>query len=253
MEDGGTERFGAADLTQRIAAIDPMFGTGVAHLDRVLRHDAELVAGDKALILVATTAVRDPDGLADEVHRARTLGTTATDLRAVALALYLSRGARPCRLVLDTVDIVDPGSRPAAPGNEYGAFGDPIPTEEIVAEFSRVFGTVPERIALLVEHSHDGLEAYHRMRAAVLGHGPLEPRLGELMLMAVNAAEHRSDFAAVHAGGARRAGASEAQLVEAGLCAVTAGGVAAWLSAAEAIVATRSDARPTPTPTPNAR
>ena len=253
MVEGVTERSGPAGLMQRIAAIDPMFGTGVAHLDRVLRRDGELSARDKALILVATTAVRDVDGLTDEVRRALTLGITFSSLRASALALYLSRGARPCRLVLDTLDIVEPAGRPAAPGSEGREFGVPIPTEEILAEFSRVFGTLPERVTLLAEYSTDGLEAYHRMRTAVLGGGPLEPRLGELMLMAVNAAEHRGDFAAVHAGGARRAGASEAQLVEAGLCAVTAGGVAAWLSAAEAIVATRSDIHPTPTSTTNTR
>ena len=110
-----------------------------------------------------------------------------------------------------------------------------------MAEFAAVFGEVPDRVRLLEEHAPDALEAYHRMRVAVLRDGPLAPLLGELVLFAVNAAEHRSDYAEVHARGARRAGADDAALVEAGLTAVAFGGVAAWLAASEAIVATRPE------------
>ena len=250
MDEGATDP--SAKLVERIAAIDPAFAGGIVHLERVLRRDAELGVADKALILVATAAVRDPGGLGDEINRALRLGVTATSLRAVALALYLSRGARPCRDVLDAVDLLVRDREPAALHAAAPPTGAPIPSEEIVAEFGRVFGTVPDRVALLVEYSDDGLQAYHRMRTAVLSSGTLEPRLAELMLMEVNSTEHRGDFAAVHARGARAAGASEAQLVEAGLCAVAAGGVAAWLSAAEAIVSTRTNDRPTPTTAPTA-
>jgi AhpD family alkylhydroperoxidase len=79
------------------------------------------------------------------------------------------------------------------------------------------------------------------MRVAVLRDGPLAPLLAELVLFSANIVEHRADFAAVHARGARRAGVSEAQLVEAGLTAVRFGGVAAWFAAAEAIVETRHE------------
>ncbi len=137
-------------------------------------------------------------------HRALALGNTAVEVRAVALALYLSRGARPCRAVLDALAAARTDDLPTlgGAGDAHTNVDDPIAADDIVAEFVRVFGTVPERVALLVEHSHDGLEAYHRMRVAVLGDGALEPVVSELTLMAVNAAEHRSDFAAVHARGA---------------------------------------------------
>lgn len=79
------------------------------------------------------------------------------------------------------------------------------------------------------------------MRIVVLRGGGLEPKLAELVLFAVNAADRRADYAAVHARGARRAGATEAQLVEAGVCSIAVGGVAAWLAAAEAITATAED------------
>ena len=57
----------------------------------------------------------------------------------------------------------------------------------------------------------------------------------ELLLVTINAAEFQSRFVGVHAGGARRAGASEAEIVEACVCAIPIAGVAAWLPAADGI------------------
>jgi alkylhydroperoxidase/carboxymuconolactone decarboxylase family protein YurZ len=73
----------------------------------------------------------------------------------------------------------------------------------------------------------------------VLRDGTLDPLVAELALVCVNAAEHRSDYAEVHVTGARRLGATEAQLVETGICSIAVGGVAAWLAASLAIEATR--------------
>lgn len=255
MHEGIAGRSDLGELGRRIADIDLMFASGVERLQRAIRSDGHLAASDKALIVVATTAVRDPAALSIEIDAARVLGNTADSLRAVALTLYLSRGARPCRDLLDAL-----GTGNAEPvGATTITPPDSISVEEIVEQFSRVFGTVPDRVSLLVENSHDGLEAYHRMRLAALSHGRLDSRIAELTLMAVNAAEHRGDFAAVHASGARRAGATEPQLVEAGLCTIPAGGVAAWLAASEAIVATRTTQEPNPahisasTPAPTTR
>ena len=239
------------DLIERVDAIDPTFAAGVEHLGRVIHQDGRLSARTKSLIAAATTAVRDPAALPIAVATAFEFGNVAEDLRAVALTLYLSRGVPPCRDLLDAVDAIDGidahGADAAADASTSGqaarASVAPVTVAEVVAEFASVFGTVPDRVNLLVEHCPDGLAAYHYMRVAGLSDGSPEPLDAELILMAVNAAEHRGDFAAVHAAGARRQGATEPQLVEAGLVAVQSGGVAAWLAAAEAIVSTR----PTPT------
>jgi 4-carboxymuconolactone decarboxylase len=222
------------DVRPRIAPVDAEFERALALLDAVVRCDGELTARDKSVLLVAAAAVRDRDATASEVAAARALGVPDDDLRAVALALYLSRGAGPCRAVLDAVD---DAAGPPAPHD--GADLADVSVREIVEEFRAVFGEVPDRVELLREHSVAGLEAYHRMRRSVLREGRLEPAVAELALVAVNAAEQRGDFAEVHARGARLAGATEAQLVEAGLCAIPSGGVAAWLAASSAIVASR--------------
>jgi alkylhydroperoxidase/carboxymuconolactone decarboxylase family protein YurZ len=244
----GDAASGSAPATEQgsgiddIAAIDASFGHAVRLLDSIVSGDGALPAAEKDLLTVAATAVRDPARCAATVERSVGSGATASQLGAVALALYLSRGAAPARVVVEAAaaiasppaaDLVDSRPRPQTADDSR------LDAEAILAEFAAVFGDVPDRALLLAEHAPDALEAYHRMRVAVLRDGALSHRLAELVLFCVNAAEHRSDFAAVHARGARLAGASEAELVEAGVSAVPVGGVAAWLSASEAIVATR--------------
>jgi alkylhydroperoxidase/carboxymuconolactone decarboxylase family protein YurZ len=249
MGDRVVERSSTGDLRARIALVDAAFERGLASLEAAIRTDGALPARDKAVLVVAATSVRDRDATGAEVARSLSLGAHPDDLRALALALYLSRGAAPCRAVLDAVDDLDPPAEVAVsidPVSIDPVPIDPVPIEVVLAEFASVFGEVPERVLLLRDHSHAGLDAYHRMRTAVLRSGRLDPLLAELALVCVNAAEHRSDFAAVHVRGARRAGASEPQLVEAGLCAIPSGGVAAWLAASEAIVSSRDPAEPEP-------
>jgi alkylhydroperoxidase/carboxymuconolactone decarboxylase family protein YurZ len=213
------------------ASYDASFSRAIQLLEGLTARDGALTASDKQLVTVALTAVRDPGRCAAAAERALGSGVPVEQLHALALALYLSRGEPPARALLAGV------ARPAPSTDAV----EPVTPADIVAEFAAVFGEVPNRVRLLEEHAPDALEAYHRMRVAVLRDGPLAPLVGELVLFAVNAAEHRSDYAEVHARGARRAGADEAALVEAGLTAVAFGGVAAWLAASEAIVATRPE------------
>lgn len=230
------ERAGAVD----IAPLDASFGRALQLLDGIVGGDGALPAAEKHLMAVAGAAVRDPARCAVSVERAVGCGATSTQLGGVALAVYLSRGAAPARCVLaaaTSAGATVPTSGGAHPTDHHHR----LDTDRILAEFRAVFGEVPDRVRLLAEHAPDALEAYHRMRVAVLREGALPPRLAELVLFGVNAAEHRGDYATVHARGARRAGASEAELVEAGVVAIEFGGVAAWLAASEAIVATRSE------------
>lgn len=229
----------------RVTAIDASFGHAVQLLASVIDVDGALSRRDKLLLSLAITAVKNRGMLLEHVGAVLDRGVGADEIEALALALYLSRGDAACRAVLDALDLV--GASTAAARRTARASGQAIDAapplsisgDEILHEFTAVFGELPDRVTLLAEHSPAGLEAYHRMRMAVLSQGMMTPVLAELALFCVNAAEYRGDFAAVHARGARRHGATETQLVEAGLCAVPAAGVAAWLAASEAIVATR--------------
>jgi alkylhydroperoxidase/carboxymuconolactone decarboxylase family protein YurZ len=219
----------------RLGAIDASFGAGVAALASSIRTDGALPASAKSMLVAAAAAVADEATTGACVTAALELGVPPDAFEHLALALYLSRGARPARALLDALA----SATPDRPGAHDDAPVVPVTPAEILAEFEAVFGVVPDRVTLLAEHSLAGLEAYHRMRVSVLRSGRGYPLLGELALVVVNASEHRADFATVHAVGARRLGATDAQLVEAGLCAIPTGGVAAWLAASEAITASR--------------
>jgi alkylhydroperoxidase/carboxymuconolactone decarboxylase family protein YurZ len=231
----------------RATAIDASFGHAVQLLASVTDADGALTRRDKLLLSLAIMAVKNRGMLLEHVGAALDRGIGADEIEALALALCLSRGDAGCRAVLDALDLVGastPAARREARLNVNGRRIDAAPPlsisgDEILHEFTAVFGELPDRVTLLAEHSPAGLEAYHRMRVAVLSQGAMTPVLAELALFCVNAAEYRADFAAVHARGARRHGATETQLVEAGLCAIPAAGIAAWLAASEAIIATR--------------
>ncbi|MEX6697977.1 carboxymuconolactone decarboxylase family protein, partial [Pseudomonas aeruginosa] len=73
-----------------------------------------------------------------------------------------------------------------------------------------------------------GADAYYLMREGTLSGTALEPTHAELLLVTVLAADY-SNWASVHIDGARKAGATEAQIAEAILCAVPVAGLSAWV------------------------
>jgi alkylhydroperoxidase/carboxymuconolactone decarboxylase family protein YurZ len=90
-------------------------------------------------------------------------------------------------------------------------------------------------MAILAAHAPAVFAGYHRMHHGALAADPRTTKLCELVLIAINAAELQGRFVGIHAVTARHAGATDAELVEAVLCAVPVAGIAAWASAAEAL------------------
>jgi AhpD family alkylhydroperoxidase len=229
------ETGGTALAAMTLAGGDASFARALQLLSELGDRDDALPTAVRDVLAVAMAAVVDPERCRVETQRAVGSGMSAQQVRALARALYLSRGERPARTLLAALAsfAADP------PDHGAGDAVEPIEPATMVAAFTEAFGELPARVSLLVEHSPEGLEAYHRMRVAVLAGESLPTRLAELVLFAVNAADHRDDHASVHAKGARRAGVAERELVAAGLATISFGGVAAWLAASEAIAATR--------------
>ena len=153
-----------------------------------------------------------------------------------SVGLLISRGVTPHGLFVSALDAA------------YGPAPEPGPVEPGTFEasvsgayeyFTGYFGFVPDYVELLGEQAPGGLEGYFLMRESSLGETPLPARDMELLLCAVNAAEYQAGFVAIHARGARRAGATEEQLVEAALVAMPFAGVASWLPAARGVIDSR--------------
>jgi alkylhydroperoxidase/carboxymuconolactone decarboxylase family protein YurZ len=105
---------------------------------------------------------------------------------------------------------------------------------EAAANFRQYFGQMPPSLGTLIELVPTGADAYYLMREGTLGGTALAPAYAELLLVAVLAADY-SEWASVHMDGARRAGASEAEIAEAILCAVPVAGLSAWVVGATAM------------------
>lgn len=124
----------------------------------------------------------------------------------------------------------------------YPDAAEPDPTQddlavapgEAEANFLAYFGEMPPSLGKLLDLVPVGADAYYLMREGTLSGTALGKANAELLLVAVLIADY-SNWANVHMAGARKAGASEAAIAEAVLCAVPTSGLSAWVVGATAM------------------
>ena len=105
---------------------------------------------------------------------------------------------------------------------------------EAKANFLAYFGEMPPSLGKLLDLVPLGADAYYLMREGTLSGTALGKAHAELLLVTVLIADY-SNWANVHMTGARKAGASEAAVAEAVLCAVPTSGLSAWVVGATAM------------------
>ena len=215
------------DALGAVRALAPESAEGYRLVRAAIDADGALDGATKALLVGAAAAARGHDRLAQrELARARYLGVTDEQLASAAAMLLLSRGE-------GVLERFVAAAGPIAPGGTW--------REPDARDGTRYFldyvgaGELPARVALLAGASPTAFDGYHRMHHAALSADPEAGLLAELVCCALNAAELRGDFVAIHVASARRAGATREQLVEALLCAIPVGGVAAWAAACDAL------------------
>jgi uncharacterized protein (TIGR02246 family) len=217
-----------------LALAVPAVGAGMAKLRAAANGDGALSAGHKALFQAAAAAAKGQQATVREaVGRAHAAGVPVEELWAAAGGLALSRGEEAAaRLTASILARYGP-----QPDTDLAKPAEPdIGTDDAVAYFRDHFGgELPERVGLLAERSEPAFAGYALLHRATLHEGALEPKLAELLLCAVNAAEGQTAFVEIHARSARDQGASEEELTEAILAVVPVAGVAAWAAAASAL------------------
>lgn len=221
-----------------VAAVSAKFAEGFARVREVTDHDSACPAWAKATYMAAAAAVRGQDELLDrELQRARSLGLSLSDGRGAALAVMISRGEGVYRSFSDALDRsfgVASDERPPTDPGGIPAFD--LDRASALAYFESYFGFVPDYVELMADEAPRALEGYVLMRQWALAENPMDAKHVELLLCTVNAAEFSSRFVNVHANGARAAGATEAEIVEAVVCAIPVSGVASWLPGADGIM-----------------
>ena len=226
-------------LSGEIAAKSHKFAEGYARLRDVTDRDGALPAWAKALFMASAAAVKGHDQLLhQELRRSEELGLSLNDARGAALTVFISRGEEVYARFTDAVNEVfdDVIEIEAQVMPEFA-----LDRESCLEYFEGYFGFIPTYVELMADDAPRALEGYVLMREFSLAENLLDAKNVELLLCTVNAAEFSSRFVNVHANGARKAGASEAEIVESVICAIPVAGVASWLPGADGIMEGRSE------------
>jgi alkylhydroperoxidase/carboxymuconolactone decarboxylase family protein YurZ len=227
------ESLGPGSWAEDLVVSSPKFAEGLARVADMIHTDGALSATEKALCVAAIGAVkRVPEVTSKYLGRALAGGLTPDEARGAAINVMISRGLPGYRIFVEALSGLS-----AAPPTPGDALTEQVTIEGIQDYYRGVFGDVPPNVMLGSEHAPSAVEGYYLMRQAALEESALEPRLADVMLTAVNAAEIRDDYAEVHARFALRGGATAAQLTEAVACAIPFAGVAAWLAGATGVIA----------------
>jgi alkylhydroperoxidase/carboxymuconolactone decarboxylase family protein YurZ len=224
--------------SRELAAVSHKFAEGFARIRDVTDNDGACPAWAKALYMACAAAARDQFALLTrEMGRARELGLGLQDARGAALAVLISRGEGVYATISAAIDEVY-GEKIGDPADESPEFV--LDRQGCLDYFEEYFGSVPDYVELMADEAPRALEGYVLMRQWSLAENLLESKHVELLLCTINAAEFSSRFVNVHANGARNAGATEAEIVEAVVCAIPVAGVASWLPGADGIMMGRA-------------
>lgn len=218
----------ASPLLRRIA---PRTLGGYSRFRRVIEEDGALPARIKMLfVAVAATTKGYREMARRELLHARGRGLSFGEASAAAIVLSSVRGEGAALSYLETLEAVYPGKT----GGEEVFPQIEVEPGAVEANFLAYFGTMPPSLGKLLELVPLGAEAYYLMREGTINGTPLGPKYSELLLVTVLAADY-SPLASVHINGARKAGASEAEIAEAIVCTVTTSGLSGWVSGATAM------------------
>jgi alkylhydroperoxidase/carboxymuconolactone decarboxylase family protein YurZ len=214
-------------LLEQVAGTSPEIAGGYEDVRAVIESDGALSAATKALLVAACAAARGDESLArEELLRGRGLGLGEREIADAGVSLLLARGEVICGRFAALAGGFAPAPVPRPPS--------PLGPVDYFLDFFGV-DELPTRMAIMAERVPGVFAGYQRMHHATLKADPASGKLTELVLVAVNAADLATRFVGIHAATARTAGASDAELVEAVVCAIPVRGVAAWAAAAEAL------------------
>tara|TARA_Y100000815_G_scaffold160392_2_gene145556 strand:- start:1718 stop:2410 length:693 start_codon:yes stop_codon:yes gene_type:complete len=210
---------------------------GYQRFRKVIDEDGALPAHLKALLAaVAASARRFPELAARELARGADQGLKVDDAKAGVIVLSSLRGEGAAS---EFAGLLDRTFGPVEDRGEPQAVS--VAEGEARANFESYFGTVPPALEVMLRTIPIAADGYYLMRRGSIDANPLSPKAGELLLLVVLAADH-SPMAQRHVEGARRAGASDAEIAETIICAIPSGGIAAWMAAAPYLAPARDDA-----------
>lgn len=205
--------------------------SGYALFRSITDEDGAIPARIKALLIAVAAVAKGRQALTlRELRRGAGLGLVLDEAVAGLIVLSSLRGegaALDFEQALIEVFGAPEGEVPFAPVS--------VSQGEAAENFATYFGTIPLPLELMLRLLPTGADAYYLMRKGSLNANPLSPKHGEFLLLTILAADY-SPMVKTHVRGARNAGASDEEIAEAFICAIPAGGIAAWMGAAPFLV-----------------
>lgn len=217
----------SSELRRQIEGIAPEVAAGYEQVRESIERDGALAATFKALVSATCASVLGFEQLARrELDRGRALGLGDREIGFAGVALLLARGEAQTERFITLAGGLAAAETPR-PASRLGA-------EAYFLDYLGV-DALPPRMAIMQRYVPEVFAGYQRMHHGVLAADPSATMYSELLLVGVNAAQLQPRFIAIHAATARKAGATDEQLVEAVVCAIPATGIAAWASGAEGL------------------
>lgn len=201
--------------------------SGYALFRRITDEDGAVPAKIKALLIAVAAISKGRQALAvRELRRGADLGLQIGEAVAGLIVLSSLRGegaALDFNAALTEVFGAAQGEAAIEPV--------PVSEGEAAENFTSYFGAIPVPLEIMLRLLPMGADGYYLMRRGSIDANPLSPKHGELLLLSILAADY-SPMAKTHVRGAREAGATDEEIAEALICAIPAGGIAAWMGAA---------------------
>jgi 4-carboxymuconolactone decarboxylase len=216
-----------SNFGEQVAGIAPEVAAGYAQVRAAIDHDGALPASFKALVCaVCSSVLGQLEPARRELARGRALGLSEREIAIAGVALLLGRGEVQTQRFIDLAGGLEPAATPRPPSEL-----------EAEAYFLRYLGVeaLPARMAIMRRYVPEVFAGYQRMHHGVLAADPTATRSSEMLLVGVNAAQLQTRFISIHAATARKAGATDEQLVECVVCAIPSAGIAAWAAGAEGL------------------
>ncbi|WP_245653862.1 carboxymuconolactone decarboxylase family protein [Novosphingobium rosa] len=209
----------------------PKTVAGFRRWRQIIDSDGAIPAPVKRLFVACAATVKGYEDMARrELAAAKAAGLSEAEAGAAVAILASVRGEGASLRYHGFFREIWPEAQAPEPGEQ----AIEVAPGEAEANFLQYFGTMPPSLGKLFDLVPLGADAYYLMREGTLSGTALDPAHAELLLVTVLSADY-SSWTSVHMQGARKAGASEAAVAEAVICAVPTAGLSAWVVGATAM------------------
>jgi alkylhydroperoxidase/carboxymuconolactone decarboxylase family protein YurZ/ketosteroid isomerase-like protein len=214
-----------------IAAAAPDVAAGMERLREAAFGDGALPGATKALLAAAVAASKGHEELLRAcLTRGRDTGLEPDAVWGAAGIVLTSRGdAAGERFAVAAIELFG-SPEPVAPSV-------PADLDAAVSYLTDYYGEIPARFAFLRETSPEAFVGMYLLHRGSLRSAGLDPKVRELVLCAINAADYQPELMAIHAREARGVGASRGELAEAVIATLPVAGLSVWSSAADTLAA----------------